>query len=119
MDDESDYNIGLPPTEPSTPEEIISIESLIKRVEEFQKRDRLDTLEKLTAKNSFLQTQIRRYQREWYVTIDLLLKTHDSLLRMQNALGKCFQEQIGAEKNWLAFWGIKRDSSCFSPAGWI
>ena len=92
MDDESDYDIGFPPTEPSTPDEIVSIESLIKRVEEFQKRDRLDTLEKLTAENSFLQQYIRQYQREWCLTIDLLLKTYKSLLRMQNSLGKCFQE---------------------------
>lgn len=94
MDDESVYDIGLPPTEPSTPKEIISIESLIKRVEEFQKRDRLDTLEKLTAENSFLQQQIRQYQREWCSIIDLLSKTHKSFIRMQNALEKCFQEQI-------------------------
>lgn len=38
------------------------INSLIKKVKEFQKRQQLDTLEKLTTKNSLLQRQIVRYQ---------------------------------------------------------
>jgi hypothetical protein len=39
VDAESDYEFGFPPTAFFTPEEILSIESLIKKTEEFQRRD--------------------------------------------------------------------------------
>jgi hypothetical protein len=119
MDAESDYEIGLPPTESPITGEIFSIEFLIQRVDEFRKRDQLETLEKLTAENFFLQQRILRYQEEWCFTLDMLQKAHEALLRTQNALEKCFQEQISAEREWLASWGIKREASDglgYSPA---
>jgi hypothetical protein len=122
MDAESDYEIELPPTANLTPRKFFSIEFLIKRVDEFRKRDQLEILENLTAENFFLQQRILRYQKEWCFTLDMLQNAHEALLKMQNALEKCFQEQISAERGWLASWGIKREASNslgYSPAGWI
>ena len=46
MDSDSDYEKEAPSTEASTPTEVFSIESLIQRVEEFQRRDQLETIER-------------------------------------------------------------------------
>ena len=122
MDTESDYELEIPSTEPSTPGDVFSIESLIQRVEEFQKRDYLATLDKLTVENFDLQQRILHYQGEWCSMLDLLECVHESILKLQNALGKCFQEQMEAERYWLASWRIKDNApndSAYSPAGWI
>ncbi|KIW79852.1 hypothetical protein Z517_06467 [Fonsecaea pedrosoi CBS 271.37] len=122
MDAESVYDSWIPSTVPATPEESCSIDSLIQRVDELQRRDYLETLDKLTFENHHLQKSILHYQREWCSTLDLLQCANEALLRMQNALGKCFQEQIEAEKYWLASWRIEDSApgnSGYSPAGWI
>lgn len=122
MDCESNYEISIPPTELSSEDEEFSIEALIQRVDEFQKRDQLESLDRLTAENSFLQKRILRYQQEWCSIILLLQTAHESLLKIQKAIGVCFKEQIVAERAWLAFWGISSEASnneSYSPAGWI
>ena len=122
MDTESDYELEIPSTEPSSPGDFFSIESLIQRVEDFQRRDYLATLDELTAENLDLQQRILHYQEEWCSMLDLLQCVHEALLTLQDALGKSFKEQMEAENYWLAFWRIKDDASGgtrYSPAGWI
>jgi hypothetical protein len=122
MDDysDSDYEIGLPGSGRSTPEEDVSVGSLIQRVEEFQRRNELETLEKLTNEKSLLHRRIAYYRESWSRTLELLQKAQEALLSVSTALEKCFQEEKAAEKDWLAFWGIisevKKDSR---QAGWI
>ncbi|EXJ56216.1 uncharacterized protein A1O5_12672, partial [Cladophialophora psammophila CBS 110553] len=118
----SDYETEVQPTEPSTPDEAFSIESLIQRVEEFQRRDHLETLVQLTTENSDLQQRILYYQEEWCSTLDLLQHIHEALLQLQNALGRCFQEQMEAERCWLASWRTRGNApgeSGYSPTRWI
>lgn len=122
MDDysDSDYEIGLPDSRSSTPEEIFSVGSLIQRVEEFQTRNQLETLEKLTNEKSLLHRRITFYRESWSRTLELLQKAQEALLSMSTALEKCCQEEKAAEKDWLAFWGIiselEKDSR---QAGWV
>lgn len=122
MDSESCYSTQTGTTNPSLENEPFSIESLIQRVDEFQKRDHLQSLEILARENNHLRSQILQYQREWCSLIDLLRKARESLLVMQRALGVCFKEQVVAERDWLAFWRghAKHDNDeAYSPAGWI
>ncbi|KAF2279011.1 uncharacterized protein EI97DRAFT_372412, partial [Westerdykella ornata] len=49
-----------------------SINQFIQRVEEFQRRDQLDTLEKLTEENCSLQRSILSYRKHWYIAMDIL-----------------------------------------------
>lgn len=51
---DSDYEIGLPGSGRSTPEEILSVDFLIQWVEEFQERHQLETLEELMKEKSLL-----------------------------------------------------------------
>ena len=122
MDDysDSDYESGLPGSRRSTPGEILSIGSLIQRVEEFQRRNELDTLEKLTNEKSLLHRRIAYYRESWSRTLELLQKAQEALFSMSTALEKCFQEEKAAEKDWLAFWGIISDSKKDSrQVGWV
>ena len=122
-DSESNYELGILPSEPSSPNEASSIGSLIKTVEEFQRRDQLETLSKLTAESSRLQQYIVHYQRQWCYTLDLLQSVHDALLILKNALEKYFREQLEAEKRWLSLWrlndGPSNGADYTNPAGWI
>lgn len=62
MDTNSSYETEILTTQPSTLNETFSIKTLIRRVEEFQKRDQLETLERLTGENFLLQRRLVRYQ---------------------------------------------------------
>ncbi|KAH7111850.1 hypothetical protein B0J11DRAFT_512092 [Dendryphion nanum] len=122
MESDSDYERGIQDTEPSTPIEHFSIECLIKRVDEYQRRDHMETIERLTTENSLLQHVIVKYQKNWCWTIEILEKTHQAVLTLQKALEYCIDEDIAAERQWLAFWGIKKECTTrqnYNPAGWI
>jgi hypothetical protein len=122
MDTESNYELAFTPTESLTPRALFSIEFLIERGDEFEKRDQLEMLDKLTVENSALQRQILHYQEQWCSTLAMLRNAHEALLILQNALKKCFEGQIEAERSWLAFWRINSEAShhsSYSPNGWI
>ena len=122
MDSDSDYELAFSPTESSTPGELFSVEFLIESGIESQKRDQLKTLQKLTVTYSTLQCQVLHYQEQWCCTLDMLRAAYESLLILQNALRKCFEEQAEAEKSWLAIWRINFDAhgtSSNSTNGWI
>ena len=123
MDSESNYELGIPSSKPPSPIEEASIGSLIRTVEEFQRRDQLETLSKLTEESSCLQQYIVHYQNQWCYTVDLLQNAHDALLALQSSLKKCFHQQLKAEKRWLSFWRLDDGSSNgegdYNPTGWI
>jgi hypothetical protein len=121
-DSSSNCDKGSLNTEDPILEPAFSIELLINRVEEVQRREQLEAIQKLTLDNSLLQQLVIQYQEQWCLTVDLLEKTHEAVLLMQKALERCMEEDIAAEQDWLAFWGIGREGtkrSGYSPAGWI
>jgi hypothetical protein len=122
MNSDSDYEGGSQTPESSTCLEACSIEALIKRVDEYQRRDHMEAIERLTVENSLLQRAILKHQKIWCLTIELLEATNSAVLKLQKALEHCIDENIAAERQWLAFWGIGRGSGMrqnYSPAGWI
>lgn len=104
---------------PSHSEEF-SIETLIQRVEEFQRRDYLETLEKLTEENCSLQQIILRYRKYSCLTLDILEKAYEGVLVMQKVLNRCLEEERAAEQAWLIF---KEEGESgwrgYSSGGWI
>jgi hypothetical protein len=99
-----------------------SIESLINRVDEVQRREQLETIQQITLDNSLLQQLIINYQDQWCCTVDLLEKSQEAALVLQKAIKHSIQEDVIAEKQWLSFWGIEREDtkhSGYSPAGWL
>jgi hypothetical protein len=121
MDSDSDYERELPDTTPSSPVETDSCYLLAQKVEEFQRMHQLEAIERLTIENTTLQNDIVNYQKLWCSTIELLEVAHQALQSLERAFGDCIDEDIAAEKDWLAFWGIKKEYRCqnYSPAGWI
>jgi len=119
---DSDYEKGLKSTRLSTPIEAYSIDCLIQRVEEFQRRDQLETIQRLMHDNSLLEYLVVEYQKKWCRTIDLLEKAQEAALLLQRLLEHCIREEVAAEREWLGFWGIKNEGTQrpnYSPAGWI
>ncbi|KAI3573901.1 hypothetical protein IWW34DRAFT_634373 [Fusarium oxysporum f. sp. albedinis] len=102
--------------------EEISITSLISRVEEFERMNQLDTIERLIKENSLIDNLVMAYQKHWSRTMDLLEQTQRVLNNLQKAFDYCIGEEIAAERDWLAFWGIQRHNTgtqrCY-PGGLI
>jgi hypothetical protein len=116
-DSSSNYDKGSLNAEDLTLEPAFSIELLINRVEEVQRREQLEVIQKLTLDNSLLQQHVIHYQEQWCWTMDLLEKTHEAVLLMQKALEHCIEEDIAAEQDWLTFWGIGREG-IFTNGSW-
>lgn len=101
--------------------EALSIESLIERVDNFQKMEELDTIERLEGENAILRHQISCYKRCLRVTMELFKETFESALLIRNALHDCNVEKEKADQDWLTFWGIRlRDASAmaYRPMEW-
>ncbi|KAM0132877.1 hypothetical protein ACHAP3_006166 [Botrytis cinerea] len=99
-----------------------SIDDLLKRVEEFQRRQQLETLERITTENSWLEYHIARHRQDSIRTMNLLQEIYNAVTLMQKALQQCRLEEIKANRSWLAFWGIREHPDIASeapPAGWI
>jgi hypothetical protein len=121
-DSESDYEREACETRSAALENIFSVHLLINRTEEFQRRDQMEILERLSLDNSLLQHLVVEYQKQWCRTIDLLEKVQEAVWSLQQAIEYYFSEHVAAEKAWLAFWGVERGSTAqhkHSLAGWI
>ncbi|KAH6883878.1 hypothetical protein B0T10DRAFT_463242 [Thelonectria olida] len=102
--------------------EEFSIDSLIHQVQEFERMNQLDTIERLTKENSLLDNLVMAYQKHWSRTMDLLEQTQRALMALQKAFEYCIGEEIAAERDWLAFWGIQRDNIGLErryAGGWV
>jgi hypothetical protein len=121
MDSDSDYDGDVPDSNPPTPIEAGSFDLLTQRVEEFQRMHQLETIERLTMENNTMQNAIVQYQKLWCSTLELLEQALEALKSLQGAFENCVNEDVEAEKDWLRFWGIKRENpgQKYSPAGWI
>ncbi|KAH8653965.1 hypothetical protein BGZ60DRAFT_386630 [Tricladium varicosporioides] len=99
-----------------------SIDDLLKKVEEFQRQQQLETLERVTTENSWLEFHIARLQQESIRTSNLLQEIYSAVISMQGALEKCRLEEVKANQAWLAFWGIREHPSTIPgthQADWI
>ena len=100
----------------------ISIESLIHQVEELERSNQIETIERLTRENALIDQLIVAYQKRWYRMMELLEQAQQALAGLQMGFEHIISEEIAAEKGCLASWGIQRgDSGCSrqSAGGWI
>jgi hypothetical protein len=99
-----------------------SIDDLLKKVEEFQRRQQLETLERITTENSWLEFHIARHRQDSTRMTSLLQEIYNAVTLMEKALEKCRFEEIKANQAWLAFWGIREHPNTTpgtNQAGWI
>ena len=98
-----------------------SINSLIRRVDDFQKVTEIETLERLDTENALLRDLISAYRRNWSHTMYFLEEAQAALMTLHKALSFCISEEIAAERAILGFWGIGREGEsapCF-PGGYL
>jgi hypothetical protein len=124
MDATSGREPGPTPNSQVTSKDSIefSVNDLIKRVEEFQKRQQLETLERITSENSWLEFHIARRRQDSTRTMNLLQEVYNAVVLMQEVLEKCRLEEMKANQGCLAFWGVREHPNTTSephPAGWI
>ena len=123
MDATSSQEAAPTPTWQSPQDPVdFSIDDLLKKVEELQKRQQLETLERITTENSWLRFHIARHQQDSDRIMTLLHEIYNAVILMQAALEKCRLEETKANQAWLAFWGIREHPSIppgTHPAGWI
>ena len=87
-----------------------SVESLLRRVDEFQKTAELETLDRLEKENAVLRHQVLSYQRSLRATTDLFKEAFEAVLLIQTALQTCNEEEERANRDWLAFWGVHMET---------
>jgi hypothetical protein len=119
---ESSYTSRVESTASSTLDESYLVRSLIQRVEEFQRKDYFEALDKLTTETRRLHKVISHYQDEWCSTLDLLQQTEEILLSIRGALERCFEDQMEAERYWASSWRIQSDGPSYvgyNATGWI
>lgn len=100
-------------------QEEFSIENLIQRVEDFQNRDHLETLEKLTEENYSLQQRILRYRKYSCLALNIVEKVYEGLLVMRKVLNECLEEEKAVEQAWLIFKEGESGWYEYSSGRWI
>jgi len=118
MDGKSNFKSQNLRGHPTNPEEF-SIETLIQRVEEFQIRDHLETLEKLTEENCYLQQRILRYRKYSCLTLNILEKVYEGVLAMRKVLNECLEEEKAVEQAWLIFKEGESGWRAYNSGRWI
>lgn len=88
-----------------------SVDTLTRRMADFERERDLSTIESLTTENCLLQKLIEAHRKKWAQTIDLLEQTHQTLLVLQAAYQKYVNDAVAGERASLASWDC--------PGGWI
>ena len=99
-----------------------TIDSLTRQVEELRIIGQLETINRLDTENALLRQLLAAYRQQWSHVIDFLEKTQQALMILQKALEKCISDEVAAERNWLAYWGVKKERvqrTYDIPRSWI
>ncbi len=99
----------------------LSMDALLKKIDDFQMREELMTMERLETEISTLRYQISYYQRSLRATLDILQEGFDATVLIKAALQACVEEEEMANADWLAFWGIHiktRSALEYRPMEW-
>jgi hypothetical protein len=99
----------------------MSIESLLERVDEFQKMEERETLDRLEKENATLRRELLCHQRSCRATMDLFKEAFEAIVLVQTALQTCNEEEEKANTDWLAFWGVRMETPSnltYQPIQW-
>jgi hypothetical protein len=118
MDGISEFELQNLRGYPTNSEEF-SLETLLQRVEEVQRRDHLDTLEKLTEENCSLQQRILRYRKYSCLTLNILETVYEGVLAMRKVLNECLEEEKAVEQAWLIFKAGESGWHDYTSGRWI
>jgi hypothetical protein len=100
----------------------MSVEDLLKRIDDFQQIGDQETIDRLEKENAMLRHQVLCYERGWRATLDLFKEAFDAVLLIKTALQSCEEEEEKANKDWLAFWGVRMETPsnlAYQPKQWV
>ncbi|KAH8586643.1 hypothetical protein B0O99DRAFT_695316 [Bisporella sp. PMI_857] len=80
------------------------IDDLLKKVDEFQKRQQQNTLDKIITKNLCLELYIAKRRQSCTRKMNLMQDMYTAVTLMQKAFEKYYFKEMKANENWLAFW---------------
>ncbi|KAI1439509.1 hypothetical protein F5Y02DRAFT_405595 [Annulohypoxylon stygium] len=93
----------------STSSDNFSLDILARQIDHYQATGRHhQTIERLTTENILLIRLIVVYQKNQLKLADILEQTQRALATLEKAIQHCADEEVAAEKDWLAFWGIEK-----------
>lgn len=84
----------------------LSLEELVKRVDESVIATQLDTIERLTQDNRALREELVLHRRTYHNFMDLFDGVLDLALQIRSTIGEYDRGITVAEEGWLASWGI-------------
>jgi len=99
-----------------------AIDSLTRQVEELRIIGQLESINRLDTENALLGQLLAAYRQQWSQLIDFLEQTQRALMILQKALEKCISDEVAAERDWLAYWGVKKERvqrTYDIPRSWI
>ena len=79
-------------------------------IDEYQRTEQSRTFGRLDRENTILQKQVSCYHRSWHTTLDLLREAFEAALLIRSALDSYDTKVSVAKKEWLASWGIYRET---------
>jgi hypothetical protein len=101
----------------------ISINSLLKSVEDFERLSQEASISRLSKENETLGREVKLVQDSWIEARQLLQAVYECAVLLQNFLQDMAQRESAAKKGWLASWGIYEgelpENFSHSQKGWI
>jgi hypothetical protein len=83
---------------------------LIHKVSEETRTQEYETIASFMRENQALEEELALHQKAWNETIILANKAIQAITTIRKSLITVDTKVAGAEKDWLAFWGIYKES---------
>ena len=83
---------------------------LIYKVSEETRTQEYETIASFVRENQALEEELALYQKAWNGTITMANEIIQAITSIRKSLVTVDTEVAGAEKDWLAFWGIYEES---------
>jgi hypothetical protein len=98
------------------------MEYLVRQVSEMKRAQELQTISILMKENQLLWKEVAICRRLWNGIIVMMTEAIEAMKCIETALENFSTETAAAERDWLAFWGIYRESVDYigsKPPRWI
>jgi len=83
---------------------------LIHKVSEETRTQEYETIASFMRENQVLEEELALHQKAWNETIILANEVIQAITTIRKSLITADTKVAGAEKDWLAFWGIYKES---------
>ncbi|KAH8800871.1 hypothetical protein F5884DRAFT_890684 [Xylogone sp. PMI_703] len=111
-------SFGYRPTSSIYSEDVSTMAELVRAVSEEARQQEHQTVTSYVAENRLLEEEIEIYRKKWNETIMVVNELLQAIIAIKTSLNKVAKKVAVAERDWLAFWGIYKESDGSHPP-WI